>query len=65
MLRKLLFFAITSGLASKAYKKYRASKSAPRTPSNAGTWQATRSVVNEPQSFTGTASTDTTPETRY
>jgi len=65
MLRKLLFFAITSGLATKAYKKYRASKAAPQTPPGSGTWQATRSVVDTPQTFTGTASTDATPETRY
>ena len=64
MLRKLLFFAITSGLATKAYKKYRASKAAPQTPSTGTNWQAAP-TMNQPQSFTGTASTDTTPETRY
>ena len=64
MLRKLLFFAITSGLATQAYKKYRASKAAPHSPSTGTTWQAASST-NQPQPFTNTASTDTTPETRY
>ncbi len=64
MLRKLLFFAITSGLATKAYKKYRASRAAPVSPASGTNWNAS-TPVNQPQPFTGAASTDTTPETRY
>ena len=54
MLRKLLFFAITSGLATKAYKKYRASKAAPHSPSTGTNWQAASST-NQPQPFPSTA----------